>query len=111
MRLEQEKRLVEYNRRKEQELKNLNKQVTKRDDMIERKPEEQSNNYLSPAVAGTRHACRAGEKSHLHVYTRDMLLQRLYGAQKTKISWSLLVRHLYTRQLACKPQTGSLTYF
>ena len=40
-----------------------------------------------------------------------MFLQRFYGAQKTKICWSLLARHLYTRQLACEPQTGSLAYF
>ena len=66
---------------------------------------------LSPALAGTRRACRAGEKSHLRVYTRDMFLQRFYGAQKTKIFLTLLVRHLYTRQLACEPQTGSLAYF
>ena len=44
MRVEQGKRLVEYNRRKKQELKNLNEQITKQDDMIERKPVELSNN-------------------------------------------------------------------
>ena len=38
---------------------------------------------LSPALAGNRRACRAGEKSHLHVYTRDMFLQRSYEAQKS----------------------------
>ena len=47
-------------------------------------------------------------KSHLRVYTRDMFIQRFYGAQKTKI---FLAWHLYTRQLACEPQTGSLAYF
>ena len=30
--------------------------------------------FLSPALAGTRRACRAGEKSHLRVYTRDKFL-------------------------------------
>ena len=44
------------------------------------------------------------------MYTRDMFLQRFYGAQKT-ISRSFMARHLYTRQLACEPQTGSLAYF
>ena len=46
LRVEQGKRLVEYNGRKKQELKNLNEQITKQDDMIERKPVELSNNYL-----------------------------------------------------------------
>ena len=67
---------------------------------------------LSSALAGTRRACRAGEKSHLRVYTRDIFLQRFYGAQKRqKFSWSLLARHLYTRQLACELPIGSLAYF
>ena len=46
LRVEQGKRLVEYNCRKKQELKNLNEQITKQDDMIERKPVELNNNYL-----------------------------------------------------------------
>ena len=46
LRVEQRKRLVEYNHRKKQELKNLNEQITKQDDMIEHKPGELSNNYL-----------------------------------------------------------------
>ena len=41
-RVEQGKRLVEYNRRKKEE--HLNEQITKQDDMIERKPEKPSNN-------------------------------------------------------------------
>ena len=44
LKIEQGKRLVEYNRRKKEELKNLNEQITKQDDMIERKPVELSNN-------------------------------------------------------------------
>ena len=43
---EQAKRLVEYNRRKKEELKRLNEQITKQDDMIECKSIELSNNYL-----------------------------------------------------------------
>ena len=46
MRVEQGKRLVEYNHRKWEELKNLNEHITKQDDMIEHKPEEPSDNYL-----------------------------------------------------------------
>ena len=46
MRVEQGKRLVEHNHHKQQELKHLNEQITKQDDMIELKPEEPSNNYL-----------------------------------------------------------------
>ena len=60
---------------------------------------------LSPAMAGTRLACRAGEKSHLRVYTRDMFLQRFYGLKRQKFSWSLLARHLYAR-LTCESQTA-----
>ena len=40
------KDLVEYNRRKKQELKNLSEQITKQDNMIEHKPGKPSNNYL-----------------------------------------------------------------
>ena len=46
LRIEQGKRLVEYNCRKKEELKHLNECITKRDDMIEGKPIELSNNYL-----------------------------------------------------------------
>ena len=43
--MSKEKRLVEYNHKKE-ELKHLNEQITKQDDMIEHKPEEPSNKDL-----------------------------------------------------------------
>ena len=46
LRVEQGKRLVEYNRRKKQELEILNEQITKQDNMIVHKPGEPSNNYL-----------------------------------------------------------------
>ena len=46
LRVEQGKRLVEYNHRKKEELKHLNEQIRKDDDMIEHKPEKQSSNYL-----------------------------------------------------------------
>ena len=60
--------------------------------------------YLSPVLAGTSCACRAGEKSHLHVYMRDLFLQKFYGVQKTKICLVTLARHICRRQLACEPQ-------
>ena len=44
--IEQGKRLVEYNHRKKEELKRLNEQITKQDDVIEHKPIELSDNYL-----------------------------------------------------------------
>ena len=45
-RIEQGKKLVEYNHSQKEELKCLNERITKQDDMIERKPIEPSNNYL-----------------------------------------------------------------
>ena len=45
LRIEQGKKLVEYNRRKKEELKHLNEQITKRDG-IEHKPESYTNNYV-----------------------------------------------------------------
>ena len=46
LRIEQGKKLVEYNHRKKEELKRLNEHITKQDDMIEHKPVELNNNYL-----------------------------------------------------------------
>ena len=46
LRIEQGRRLVESNCRKKEELKHLNEQITKQDDMVEHKPIELSNNYL-----------------------------------------------------------------
>ena len=47
LRVNQGKRLVEYNRRKKEELKRLNDHITKQDDMIERKPKPDTNsNYI-----------------------------------------------------------------
>ena len=45
LRIEQGKRLVEYNRRKKEELKCLNEQITKRDG-IEHKPKTDMNTYV-----------------------------------------------------------------
>ena len=46
LRIEQGKKLVEYNKRKKEELKCLNEQITKQDGMIEHKPRTDTNNYV-----------------------------------------------------------------
>ena len=46
LRIEQGKKLVEYNKRKKEELKCLNEQITKQDDMADHKPKHNMNNYV-----------------------------------------------------------------
>ena len=46
LRIEQGKRLVEYNHCKKEELKHLNEQITKQDSMVEHKPRTITNNYV-----------------------------------------------------------------
>ena len=46
LRIEQGRKLVEYNKRKKEELKWLNEQITKQDDMAEHKPRPNMNNYV-----------------------------------------------------------------
>ena len=47
LRINQGRRLVEYNRHKKEELKHLNDHITKQDDMIEHKPKPDfNNNYI-----------------------------------------------------------------
>ena len=46
LRIEQGKKLVEYNKRKKEELKHLNEQITKQDDMAEYKPRTDTNTYV-----------------------------------------------------------------
>ena len=46
LRIEQGKKLVEYNWRKKEELKCLNEQITKQDDIAEHKPKPNMNNYV-----------------------------------------------------------------
>ena len=46
LRVEQGRKLVEYNKRKKEELKRLNDRITKQDDMAEHKPRTDSNNYV-----------------------------------------------------------------
>ena len=46
LRIEQGKRLVEYNHHKKEEQKCLNEQITKQDGMVEHKPRTDTNNYV-----------------------------------------------------------------
>ena len=46
LRVEQGKKLVKYNKRKKEELKRLNEQITKQDDMADHKPKSDMNNYV-----------------------------------------------------------------
>ena len=46
LRIEQGKKLVEYNKRKKEELKHLNEQITKQDNIAEHKPKSNMNNYV-----------------------------------------------------------------
>ena len=46
LRIEQGRKLVEYNRHKKEELKRLNEQITKQDDMAEHKPRTDTNNHV-----------------------------------------------------------------
>ena len=46
LRVEQGRQLVEYNKHKKEELKCLNEQITKQDDMAEQKPKPDTNTYV-----------------------------------------------------------------
>ena len=46
LRIEQGKKLVEYNKRKKEELKHLNEQITKQDDTAEHKPRPNTSTYV-----------------------------------------------------------------
>ena len=46
LRIEQGRKLVEYNKRKKEELKCLNEQITKRDDIAEHKPRPDTSTYV-----------------------------------------------------------------
>ena len=46
LRIEQGKKLVEYNKRKKEELKCLNEQIAKQDNMAEHKPRPNTNAYV-----------------------------------------------------------------
>ena len=46
LRIEQGRKLVEYNRHKKEELKRLNDQITKQDNIAEHKPKPYTNTYV-----------------------------------------------------------------
>ena len=46
LRIEQGRKLVEYNRRKKEELKRLNERITKQDNIAEYKPKPDTNTYV-----------------------------------------------------------------
>ena len=46
LRTEQGRKLVEYNKRKKEELKQLNEQITKQDDIAEHKPRPNTSTYV-----------------------------------------------------------------
>ena len=46
LRIEQGRKLVEYNKRKKEELKRLNDRITKQDNIADHKPKSNVNNYL-----------------------------------------------------------------
>ena len=46
LRIEQGKKMVEYNERKKEELKHLNEQITKQDDIAEHKPRPDTSTYV-----------------------------------------------------------------
>ena len=46
LRIEQGKKLVEYNKHKKEELKRLNEQITKQDNMVDHKPRPDTNTYV-----------------------------------------------------------------
>ena len=46
LRIEQGRKLVEYNKRKKEELKRLNEQITKQDDIAEHKLRSDTNTYV-----------------------------------------------------------------
>ena len=59
---------------------------------------------LLPVLAGTKRACQVGEKElSARVYARYVTSDILWGSKVTNFP-----RYLYTRQLACEPQTGSV---
>ena len=46
LRIEQGRKLVEYNKRKKEELKRLNEQITKQDNIADHKSKPHTNNYV-----------------------------------------------------------------
>ena len=46
LRIEQGKKLAEYNKRKKEEIKHFNEQITKRDDIADYKPKSNTSTYV-----------------------------------------------------------------
>ena len=46
LRIEEGRKLVEHNKRKKEELKRLNEQITKQDDMVDHKPRPDTSTYV-----------------------------------------------------------------
>ena len=74
LRIEQGRKLVEYNRRKKEELKRLNEQITKQDDIAEHKPKPNTNTYVY-----------AGGLSVLGLAIGGYLLYRKFKKQERKL--------------------------
>ena len=74
LRIEQGKKLVEYNKRKKEKLKLLNEQITKQDDMAEHKPKLDTNAYVY-----------AGGLSVLGLAIRGYLLYNKFKKQKQNL--------------------------
>ena len=74
LRIEQGKKLVEYNKCKKEELKRLNEQITKQDDMVDHKPKSNMNNDVY-----------AGGLSVLGLAISGYLLYSKFKKQKQKL--------------------------
>ena len=74
LRIEQGRKLVEYNRCKKEELKHLNEHITKQDNIAEYKPRTDSNNYVY-----------AGGLSVLGLAIRGYLLYSKFKKPKRKL--------------------------
>ena len=74
LRIEQGKKLVEYKKRKKEELNSLNEQITKQDDMTDHKPKPNMNNYVY-----------AGSLSVLGLATGGYLLYNKFKKQKQNL--------------------------
>ena len=66
--------MVEYNKRKNEELKHLNEQITKQDNIAEHKPKPNMNNYVY-----------AGSLSVLELAIGGYLLYRKFKKQKQNL--------------------------
>ena len=74
LRIEQGKKLVEYNKRKKKELKHLNEQITKQDERAEHKPRPYTSTYVY-----------AGSLSVLGLVISGYLLYNKFKKQKQNL--------------------------